>query len=130
MGWNWLLTGLNPSAKHTYSRSILALSLSAHNLPKYDPVMATQLTSLIQSLNKSTSHPPYTVNPLDAVRHTVAGVIIRIAYGDSVYADVGKELVELNEVTVRHLEWVASQFWAVEYLSICESQSPPVKSPA
>jgi len=114
MGWNWLLTGLNPSPKHTQSRSLLHHSLSPHKLPKYDPIISSQLSELSQSLFEFSGHP------LEAVNHAVASIIIRIAYGDGVYADVGKELIELNKVTTQHLEWVAGRFWPVEYLPFCE----------
>lgn len=110
MGWNWILTSLNPSSALTEGRRILRNALGPRKLSRYDKVLVSQLKTLVDDLDGFSGHP------LAAVTNAVASTIIRIAYGDGVYEGVGKQLLELHAVTTRQLNWVAGQFWLVEYV--------------
>ena len=114
MGWNWILSNLNPSPSHTESRRIFRHLIGPKKLPRYDVVLQTQLAKLTKDLHGFSGHP------LKVVTDAVASVIIRIAYGDEVNCDVGQEISELHAVTTRQLNWVAGQWWPVEYVGLCE----------
>lgn len=112
MGWNWILTGMDPGAKHTESRKIIRQSLGSITLPRYDHIILDQQEKLLTSFDGFRGHP------LEVLTQAVASVIIRVAYGDGVFEEIGENLIELNTATVRQMNWVAGQFWLVEYLPI------------
>jgi len=140
MGWDWILTGMNPSPNHSEGRNILVQSLGSTTLPQYDHVLVSELTGLFLSIRRFSTrsmrqHSGHSAspssskaslertNPVESITHAVASIIIRIAYGDGVFRDIGEQLIALNMETVRQLNWVAEQFWPVEYLPFCRCHS-------
>src|SRR4051812_5810542 len=108
MGWDWTLTGVNPSSDHSEGREILKQSLSSTALSQHDPVLVSELKDLIlsirrlstKSMRQYSGHSDFpatlklsieSMNPLATINHAVASVIIRIAYGDGVFGDIGEQ---------------------------------------
>jgi hypothetical protein len=140
MGWDWILMAMNPSQNHSGGRKILLQSLGSTTLPQYDHVLVSDLIELFHSIRRfstrsmrqysghSASPSPSkssleSINPVGSITHAVASIVIRITYGDGVFRDIGEQLIALNMETVRQLNWVAGQFWPVEYLPFCMCHS-------
>jgi hypothetical protein len=135
MGWDWVLMGMNPNQNHTEGRKILLKSLGPTTLPQYDHVLVSDLRELLLSIRRSStrsmrrysghsaspssSKSVESINPIESITHAVASIIIRITYGDGVFKEIGEQLIALNMETVKQLNWVAGQFWPVEYLPFC-----------
>lgn len=140
MGWNWLLTGLNPGRRHTEGRKLLQGSLNSAMLSKYDFIFDSELGKFLQNIirvsappnRRYSGHPLYLddpplsskdptkgLNPLDLISHAVSCIVVRIAYGDGVFGQLGESLVALHRDAMKQLNWVGDQFWVVEYLPFC-----------
>lgn len=139
MGWDWIITNINPGIEHTEGRKIFKQSLGTAALPQYDPIVVSELEKLVSSIHTASAKPTKegsggfplptaktaceAINPLTLVTHAIASIIVRITYGDGVFDETGEELIKLNTETVRQLSWVAGQFFLVEYLPFREPLS-------
>ncbi|PVF96202.1 cytochrome P450 [Serendipita vermifera] len=109
MGWDWNFIVAQPGPFHSECRAIFKRAIGLNGVTKYDPLIQEEANKLVDGLNDVRG------DPWSVVHKNVGAIIIRVAYGDSIYKAHGEELIHLNHEALNLITWAAVRFWLIDY---------------
>lgn len=108
METEWNLAFIQPGAKHQFMRKMLRRGIGPQRIASHDHLIQDRVSELMVSLLKLKGAPGPTL------ASTLGSIVISLTYGEEMWNDFGKELVDWDNEIMGNISVAFSKFWMVD----------------
>ncbi|PVG04930.1 cytochrome P450 [Serendipita vermifera] len=108
LGWDWMLAFVQPNSHHANQRKMFRRGIGPQKINSHDELIESEVEKLMPVLQT------FQGNPLPAVQHAVSQILIKLTYGEKIWAEMGEDLVRADIEAVDRLTKAIFTFWYVD----------------
>ncbi|KIM24678.1 hypothetical protein M408DRAFT_26799 [Serendipita vermifera MAFF 305830] len=105
---NHVMIVAQPGPTFNEQRKVFRKVLGAQVVSSYDGLIEQNIEPLLTALSG------YSGDPYPILQDAVGAVIIKLGYGDKIYQEHGKELIDLNVRRMKLINTTFAKFWMVD----------------